>query len=136
VSVLARCVPEPLRIGSCLFRDFARSVLDAKASIALDGMIARPVNDPKIASKDPDCFEVTSLMSLRLPSVPLGFDLLLLHQVHHQRRRTYFLRPAKSSGAVDAKQSSEYWIRAINAAITSIGHPFAQKFKSPKFDGK
>jgi hypothetical protein len=45
-------------VKSCWMFHLCRSIVDAKASIALDGMGARPCSDPKIASKDPDCFEV------------------------------------------------------------------------------
>lgn len=131
------CHPLPRCLPPC------RSILDAKASVALDGMVARPATDTKIASKDPDCFEVCVriLACVRLLQRLLCVSVCELApsfalQVHHPRRRTYYLRPVKASGVVDAKQSSEYWIKAINAAISSIGFPFAARFKAPRPLGK
>ena len=49
---------EYIKAAWLLYYNDESSILDAKASVALDGMVARPCIDTKIASKDPDCFEV------------------------------------------------------------------------------
>ena len=54
-------------------------------------------------------------------------------QVHHERRRTYYLRPLKREELrADPFAEKALWIQAINTAISGIGHPFASKFRTRK----
>ena len=54
-------------------------------------------------------------------------------QVHHERRRTYYLRPLKRDELRgDPMAEKALWIQAINTAISGISHPFASKFRTRK----
>jgi hypothetical protein len=54
-------------------------------------------------------------------------------QVHHERRRTYYLKPLKAGeGKGEPMEEKAVWIQAINSAIGAISHPFAVKFRNRK----
>lgn len=54
-------------------------------------------------------------------------------QVSHDRRRTYYLRPAPSEGematAAELMADRTRWVQTINAAVESIGRLFVERFR-------
>ena len=114
---------------------------EAKASVPLDGTIARDCQVAKIADKFSDCFEVGRYRVCNRErghwqwtdggGVLCGTDAF--DQVHHDRRRTYYLRPVKRVDSdVDVITDKDAWVKAINASIAGLSQPFASAFRQRK----